>query len=168
MKDNSGVTLIELLIVVAVITVLAVAGGLEFITWQGNYRIESQVKQVHSDLVNARTRAMQRNRMQFFDLTATNYQIYEDVNEDGVLQRATDRKTWPDPKPLAYPPLVTGVAVMDTKGLITTIPLPPPGTDATVRFDIGSNAPDYDCIVLTQTRIALGKWNPGTSVCDVK
>lgn len=153
MRDSRGFTLVELLVVIGVVAVLALALGFQFVGWQGGYRIESQVKQMHSDLLNARTRAMMRNRVQFVDLTANNYQVYEDTNEDGILQRATDARMWPNPKPLIHPLLSPPVfpPTIDTKGLVSL--------DGTVRFDIGENKPDYDCIVLSQTRIVLGKWN---------
>ena len=46
------------------------------------------------DLINTRTRAMQRNRMHFVDLTTTQYTIYEDTNTapngDGISNPAAD------------------------------------------------------------------------------
>jgi prepilin-type N-terminal cleavage/methylation domain-containing protein len=163
MKDSRGFTLVELLVVIGVVAVLALALGFQFVGWQGGYRIESQVKELHSDLLNARTRAMQRNRLQFVVLTADNYQIFDDANENGAPDNNAAERWWPNPKPLSFPPLSPPVfpwrAIMDTKGLVSTNPAPPPGTDAVVRFDIGENTPDYDCIVLSQTRIVMGKWN---------
>ena len=48
------------------------------------YRVENQVKGMYADLMNARARAMQQNRSHFVQVTANNYQIIEDTNENGV------------------------------------------------------------------------------------
>ena len=44
--NDSGVTLTELLIVVSIIAILAVALGFSYQGWMGNYKIESETKQL--------------------------------------------------------------------------------------------------------------------------
>ncbi|MFA4918609.1 MAG: GspH/FimT family protein [Thermodesulfovibrionales bacterium] len=164
MKED-GVTLIELIVVVSVIAVLVFALGFTFQRWMGGYKIESQVKELHVDLMNARARAMQRNRIHFVVANAGDYQVYEDTDEDGAIPLPIDagdtRILRPDPKPLTYPvesTSWTGTITMDTRGLVSP-------NNTTIRFAIGSNTPDYDCLVLSATRINIGKWD-GT--CNIK
>lgn len=159
LKGYEGMTLIELAVTVSIIAILLLAVGFEFQGWMGSYRIESQVKEVQSDLMNARMRAMQRNRTHFVVLTANNYQMYEDTNENNTLELAGDAKIWTNPKTLKYRSFAAGTTIFDTKGLVSTNPPTPPGTDTTLRFDIGTNNPDYDCINLSPTRINIGKWD---------
>jgi prepilin-type N-terminal cleavage/methylation domain-containing protein len=164
MKDR-GITLIELIIVISIIGILLIALGFSFEGWMGAYRVESQTKEMYVDLMNARARAMERNRDHFVVVNAGNYQIYEDTDEDGATPPPIDAGDTsilrPDPKPLTYPvesTSWTGTITMDTRGLVSP--------NNTIRFNVGTNNPDYDCIVLFATRINMGKWN-GAS-CDVK
>lgn len=153
---NKGITLIELIVVISVIGILVVALGFSFQGWMGGYRIESQAKEMYTDLMNARARAMERNRCHFVVVTANNYQIFEDANENCQYNAGTDTAltAFTNPKTLTYPVDAsswTGTVIMDTRGLVSP--------DNTIRFAIGSNNPDYDCIVLFATRINMGKWN---------
>jgi prepilin-type N-terminal cleavage/methylation domain-containing protein len=167
LKKDDGITLIELIVVISVIGVLAVALGFQFQGWMGSYKVESQIKEMYVDLMNARAMAMQKNRMHFVVLGAKQYTLYEDTNPapDGnetletssdsqVLQKTTDYDI--------VPALEAGVTQFsfDKDGLISDV-----SNGATIRFS-STVAPDYDCIELSPTRINMGKWN-GTS-CDIK
>jgi prepilin-type N-terminal cleavage/methylation domain-containing protein len=181
---NQGITLIELIIVISIIGILAVALGFEFTGWMGGYRVESQMKEMYVDLMNARARAMQRNRVHFVRLlNATSYTIYEDDSDgtskvpdgDGTLQTGTgsgaDTRILPPltspeaAKPVEYnlrwnsSDISTPVNLtFNTKGLATTL-----GTISVFVDRDGDGErdfePDYDCIVIASTRINMGKWN---------
>jgi prepilin-type N-terminal cleavage/methylation domain-containing protein len=166
--NDYGITLIELIVVISIIGILVVALGFEFQGWMGSYRAESQTKEMYVDLMNAKARAMQRNRVHFVVVNnaavcssyPSCYQIYEDTDEDGVTPPPIDTDDTkilrPDPKPLSYPSLWTGTVTMNTRGLVSP--------NNTIRFDIGTNNPDYDCIVLSATRINMGKWDGANCV----
>lgn len=157
---QDGLTLIELIVVISIMGILVVALGFSFQGWMGSYRAESQTKEMYVDLMNARAMAMQRNRAHFVVVTANNYSIFEDTNENGAYNAGTDNAMvkFTNPKLLNYPSLWVGTVTMDTRGFVSP--------NNSIFFDIGSNNPDCDCIVLFETRINIGKWN-GTS-CDVR
>jgi len=159
--NNRGITLIELIVVVTIIGILVVALGFEFRGWMGGYRVESQVKEMYVDLMNARARAMQRNRAHFVGLVNNQYSIFEDVNENGSPDAAEILPTFP--KSLNYDIQWNGAGsqiTFDTRGLATTartICIP------SVNPDVN---PDYDCIEISFTRINMGQITPRGGACN--
>ena len=161
---QDGVTLTELLVVISIIGILTVALGFSYRGWMGNYRIETTTKQLYSDLMEARTRAMARNMMHFVTLATRSYQIFEDTdgdNEPGAGDTAI--QGYADPKAVQYDLSWTGDAdiIFNTRGLSAS-----PATN-TVSLNIPSDAnPDYDCVLVQESRIQMGKMSGG--VCGAK
>jgi Tfp pilus assembly protein FimT len=167
MKNEEGITLVELIIVISVIAILTVALGFQFQGWMGRYNVESQTKQLYVDLMNARAKAMQQNRMHCVVLNATKYEIKDDKEPapdgDGDCLDAGDE--------------VVQQQDMDVRSTISISS----GIPKTIRFskqgialpsDTGivrinsSSDPDFDCINILQTRLILGKWK-GTT-CEAR
>lgn len=157
--NNRGMTLIELIIVATVIGILVVALGFEFQGWVSGYKVESQTKEMYIDLINTRARAMQRNRMHFVDLSADQYNIYEDDNPapngDGNANSASDTRISQKILESRYP------IIWSTPG-DTSIEFNTNGLSSDNKL-ICSNAPDdadaadYNCMILSTTRINMGK-----------
>lgn len=80
MNDNRGMTLIELIVVITVVGILIAAISTDFLGWRSKYKVESQMKEMYIDLMNARSRAMERNRLHFVTLTQSQYTINEDLD----------------------------------------------------------------------------------------
>jgi len=157
--NKRGFTLIELLIVVSIIAILAVALGFSYQGWMGKYKVESQVKQMYVDLMNARARAMQMNRMHFFLCITpfTSYNIFDDTNPspdgNGTLEVGPDTLLPGYPKSVDY--TITwgsGDIQFDSRGYITAT-----GTSPWVLSVSTTNDADYDCISVAETRILMGK-----------
>lgn len=190
---NNGVTIIELLIVTSIISILVVIGLFSYEGWIGKYKVESATKELHTDLMDARSRAMQRDRMYFADFqaptaTTTSYRIFEDSNDDTTAYSTPATQTVQAgntvlptfPKTVSYTLSWTGVVptntlinvtmLFDKRGLISvydrTGALTPVSPDPPQTIRVASTAdPDYDCIVVSSTRINMGKW---TTICNVK
>lgn len=184
---NKGVTLIELLVVIAIVSILVIALGFAYQGWVGRYRVESNIKEIYSDLMTARTMAMTRHREYFVDFpTATTYRVSEDDSDganqvadgDGVFQpqanpllpaNNTDNTLPTFPKTILNPVTwVGGTITFETTGSIATpnILLDPANNSDVLcvftDFDLdAANAsdfdPDYDCIIIARTRINIGK-----------
>lgn len=190
-NDIRGITLVELVITISIIGILVIALGFEFTGWIGSYNVESQVKEMHVNLLNARARAMRNNRMHFVLLNSpTEYTIYEDDSDgtnkmpdgNGSLETAgatPDTQLPSFPKTVEYTmawnnaEIASAVNVpIDTRGLADST--------GSISFFVDKNGdgkrdftPDYDCITVEASRIKMGKINDkGTSdrsddTCDV-
>lgn len=174
MTDEQGVTLIELLIVLAIIVILTIAGAYEYIGWVGKYRVEEEVKKMYSDLMNARARAIARNRMHFIDLPADDlkkYYVYEDTGTpegNQKLDSGTDVA------------VVNGMATthelqanvrlyyVDGKGLFTNGVTMLDKAYSVIFVHEPEVDPDYDCLEITATRVNMGKWNPENDTCEAR
>ena len=182
---NNGVTLTELLVVIAIVGILVVALGFSFQDWIGRYKVEAQTKQIYFDLMDARARAMQFNRIYLADFpTTTSYRVGEDTNESGAIDAGEPLPTFPktseyvlnvferdDATLITAPRIITNVRInFDKRGLITSTGaavLFNPATPTTGIISLTSTVgPDYDCIVISSTRINIGRWNAATTNCD--
>jgi prepilin-type N-terminal cleavage/methylation domain-containing protein len=162
--NNKGVTLIELIVVVSVIVILIMALVFSFEGWIGKYRVESQVKEMYSDFMYARTRAMERGRTHFITGTATAYTMYEDTNTapdgNGTLESATDAMLPTFPKSVTYQINWTGTGAQIDFNKNGTI-----GQPGSI-FLTTTNDADYDCLNISAIKVHMGKRNGAN--CEAK
>jgi Tfp pilus assembly protein FimT len=174
-KTNDGITLIELVMVVSVIGILVVALGFQFQGWMGRYRAENQIKEIYTDLMNARARAMTNNRIHFARLLdSSSYAIYEDDSDgsakvpdgDGVLQIGAGDSA--DTQLAGFPKTVEYILDWNnnTVAAPTDLVFNADGTIGTPGFisvfvdKDGDGERDFtsdnECIEILQTRISIG------------
>jgi len=156
---QKGFTLTELLIVVAIMSILLTIAGLSYSRMMSTYRLETQVRQLYADLMNARVQAMQKNRIYFVTVAAASYSVIEDRNDSGVNDSG-DNVVWT--RQLTYPSSNwTGkTATLNSKGLVS--PEGPP--DNMIKFEPSGVSAALDCINLGITRISLGKYDGSSCV----
>jgi len=172
---NDGVSLIELLVGISIISILAISLGFSFQGWMSKYRVENQMKELYADLVDARTMAMVRNRMHFVVLNAADYRIYEDTDDDAnadigagdlpVLQYRLPGTSNVKPKTVKYNLGWTGTVGFDTRGLAWqyTAPATRVAASITVYATLPSGTEtDYDCLLIAPSRIRMGKMAGGS------
>ena len=163
--DRRGFTLVEIMIVIAILGILVVIGVTDFRGLNEKYKVEAETKQLYADLMDARARAMQRDRVFFVQINVNDYQTYEDTSPapdgDGALQN-TDT-------------LAVNVKVSHT--VVTgniTVPLSfnfnRNGIASVAGFIRVSSTtkPDYDCIWIRATRIKMGQYNASGNTCAEK
>jgi len=160
-----------------VIAIIGILLGIGFFSFRGmldRYNVEKQMKEMYVDLMSARIRAMQRNRIHFVTFTSTQYAVYEDTSPspdgDGLFSAATDslllQKSLMANFPVARSPDPNQWSALsplqfNAKGLLDTSVT----TTGTVRVAVEKNG-EYDCIAISEVRNTLGKWD-GTQ-CKAK
>ena len=77
---RDGFTLIEVLIVVAIVGIVVMIAAGSFQGMMEKYRVEGETKQMFADLMDARGRAIQRNRTFHVQVNANDYKTFEDTN----------------------------------------------------------------------------------------
>ncbi len=156
-----GVTLLELLVVIAVSGIMMGIAGFTVQGLRDRYDMERQVRQMQSDMMNTRIQAFQRKRVYFVTVTNSGYQITEDTNESGgTTPDPGDRALWSVPKQFKFHSQWNGTFIMKPNGLISKSIYPLLANAAlAIRFDTVGIKPEYDCISVGPTRIKAGRWN---------
>jgi Tfp pilus assembly protein FimT len=152
---------VEILITMAILGILVMIAVGNFGGLNEKYKVEAETKQLYADLMDARGRAMQRNRMSFVQINANNYNTYEDTSPapdgDGSLNADT----------LVANATVTHAIVTDN---IAGVPLVfnfnrngIASVTGFIRFS-STAQPDYDCITVKPTRTRMGQYTGGVCV----
>jgi prepilin-type N-terminal cleavage/methylation domain-containing protein len=150
---QSGLTLIEVLVVVAILGILLAIGTIDFRTWAIRYNVERQIKELQSDLMTARVQAKNRNRAHFVVLGSNQYVITDDTDDNGsndatdtvLVSRVGVRNAmqWSNAGETQF--------VFSKRGLSEFA-----GADKTICV-FSTAGPSYDCLVITPSRINAGK-----------
>jgi len=160
LRDIRGMTLIELMTVVAILGVLLVVLGFSFQGWLAKYRVEDQTKRLYADISDARARSMQKKRMTFVRLDANRYRTFEDTNTapdgNGALDLAADTAVADTNTAYTIDPTMT--FSFDREGLASFT--------GSIRLVSTNLSPDYDCITVQTTRIRIGRFDG--AICQEK
>jgi prepilin-type N-terminal cleavage/methylation domain-containing protein len=156
LRGESGMSIVELMMVLAVLSILITVLGFSAKGWINRYKVEDDVKRMYIDIVEARARAMQRARATFVTVTSGDYAVYEDTSPapdgNGTLEAGTDR-------------LVTGRStnspiVNDLGGTLTFGRDGIASLSGTIYLSTDEN-PEVNGINIGPTRVKLGRYHGG-------
>lgn len=153
MKTESGFTLIELMVVVAIIGIILSFSTLHFSRLNQKYRVESTTREIYSLLMKARNNASTTNTRHLAVLSADQVQTGADADVDNNIDGSSDSVQSPQ-----FTIKFTGSPVFfDRRGL---------ATNETIHIeDYSPNiTPTMDCIAIFATRINMGRWD-GVNNC---
>jgi len=169
---RGGFTLIEVIIAIAILGIVVMIGVSNFQGMMEKYRVEGETKQMFADLMDARARAMQRNRGFIVQINSSgidskDYKTYEDTGPlgtegDGSLgagdtlvanEVVKHKITWNSGD-------IDDFSFTFNRNGISSV-------TGYIRFVSTTTRPDYDCITVKATRIKMGQYN-GTNDCIEK
>ena len=86
MKNESGFSLIELMIVCAIIATLSIAGVAGWVGFMPSYRLRTAVYDLQATMQMARLKAVKENAMTTVRFSGNDtYRVFIDADEDGTL-----------------------------------------------------------------------------------
>jgi prepilin-type N-terminal cleavage/methylation domain-containing protein len=168
---KDGFSLLEVLVVIAIAGILAGIGVANFQGLMRKQNVANQTRRMHSDLMNFRLMAMNKNRTHFVALSSGGYTTYEDtspgpngddaltVGSDAVVS-TTQSLNLSMAKPSDFLPISWSGGNQinfNARGLSTT-----PNTIC-IYSDVN---PVYDCLKISSTRVLLGKLSVQGSCSD--
>lgn len=162
--DEGGFTLVEIMIVLAIMGILLFGVGASLKGWLAKHKVVAETNQMFTDIIEARAKAMQRSRATFVVLTATGYTTYEDSDPgpDGDLALDTTKDRRLVTRRLIYPlewNLAGGgnVVRFNRDGFASV-------STGTLHLHT-TMTPDVDCIALATTRVKMGRYVDATDTC---
>jgi prepilin-type N-terminal cleavage/methylation domain-containing protein len=157
---NKGFSLIEMLITLAIMSILLGLATLEFSKWIVKYDIESQTQELYSKLQFTRFQAMHKNTCHFFQLERSGYSISADTApfDFGSCHPGPDDTVVTPFRQLKHPVDNGSTIKFDSRGLV------PLNNARTICISSNVN-PDFDCIVIHRVRINMGKIRRQTDEC---
>lgn len=157
MKNSYGMTLIEIAVVVSIIGILF-AISLSFQGWIRKYNIERAIREIHTDILNARYLALSENRIICVGIGSNSITIKGDYDPypdgDGDCNDAGDRIITQRNTPYELINSLSNSFNFQKDGF----------TNKNGNIRTKDSSSYINCIDIYFTRISLGAWNGSNCV----
>jgi type IV fimbrial biogenesis protein FimT len=85
LKQSDGFTLVELIVIIAIILVISSIAVPSLISWRTESKIRGAIINLRGDMELARARSIKENLQVTIDFSSTGYSIYIDEDEDETM-----------------------------------------------------------------------------------
>ncbi|SMC19498.1 Type IV pilin N-term methylation site GFxxxE [Desulfacinum hydrothermale DSM 13146] len=163
MRPKAGFTLVELMVVIALFTIILSMGIPAYSAWKTKHDIDGQTRTLYRNLSFARMEAYVKKDVAgiYWGATAgfSNYEVRVDSNGDGDIKDSADQKIMDVTSPYPWGGGSGDSLTFDGRGFAAT------GKTFHVS---GVSVPQgvLSCVVVSRTRIRMGFWD-GSS-CQAK
>ena len=161
MKAQSGFTMVELMIVIAITGIVLALGALNYRPIRMKHTTESYIRQIHATLMQARAAAANTNTPRIVTVAANSVSVTQDLDGNGAINGAEGATT----VTTNFPRLVIGSSLgvpqtltFDRRGLTTNAQ-----TITLTGYGAGVS-PAMDCVVVAFSRINMGRTIGGACV----
>lgn len=156
MKARGGYSLIEVMVVIAVVSALGTIAAVNYREYAQRYRAESQIRMLYQELLKARSDALYQRQEVHLRIYPERFEIYSTGSGSGF----TPARTLPLSFPLRFKGDPDGgggfPVVFDSRGIALE--------GCTICLDSGVRSP-VDGVVVYKTRVRIGK-NEDPRVCE--
>lgn len=166
--SHSGFSIVELVVVIAIIAILLSIVTINFSQWTRKAQIERQTRELLVDLNTARSESIYRKKQHaiIINPTATGYILrrYSSVNESRTS--ATPASEILFNKAVSYQfskgngsSIADNILQFDVTGFTST-----PADNNTIRVNPTNSGAAFDCLVISNSRINIGQMTGGSCV----
>lgn len=155
MKSKNGFTLVELIVVCALIAIMLSYATLEFRGFIVKSEMEKQTRAMYNEIMMTRARALYSRTAKRVVFSSTTFRSYSSVASSSGINPVNNMI-------LKYPIVFSGSGIvdLDEQGFFDVVS----NGNMTVCIEPSGNASPVDSVVVFSTRVRIGKRSGGS--CD--
>ena len=156
--NRRGFTLVEMIIVMAIIAILLAVSTIAFNRWVNRNKVETQFKTMYADLMTARSQALynKNGTGKSVIITTAGFSMYAttDTTVPAVLTKVFKVPVTPATTQIVFDQ--NGVATLTSNGTVVN--------DAYVCVQTNTTSAIFNSLIISNTRIQMGTFSGG--VCS--
>lgn len=151
---TEGFSLVETMLIVAIVAILAAIGTLRFREYLQRYRTESQTRLLFTELLKARAQAIYLRRGTRVKIYATRFEVYSSLQDGSTVTPVQTHL-------LNYPVTSTGNLDLAAGGNIDFDETGISYAWSSVCLEPSAGSGGVDSVVISATRVSIGKKDKG-------